>query len=116
MPELHYVILRHEGIEHPHFDLMFETAPGSKLATWRGDVWPIETPTPIERLPDHRADYLTYEGPVSNNRGHVRRVASGTCVLALATSAQWVVQLLPAGPLLVLRHIAGEHWEIATGR
>jgi hypothetical protein len=30
-----YVILRHEGIDQPHFDLMFEAAPGALLATWR---------------------------------------------------------------------------------
>jgi hypothetical protein len=29
------------------------------------------------RLPDHRAEYLTYEGAVSRNRGRVSRVAEG---------------------------------------
>lgn len=28
-------------------------------------------------LPDHRAIYLTYEGPISGGRGEVRRVAQG---------------------------------------
>lgn len=32
-----------------------------------------------ELLPDHRAAYLSYEGPVSGNRGEVARVASGEC-------------------------------------
>ena len=32
-----------------------------------------------ERTPDHRAAYLTYQGPVSNDRGHVRRLARGRC-------------------------------------
>jgi len=32
-------------------------------------------------MQDHRAAYLTYEGEVSNNRGTVRRVASGTARL-----------------------------------
>ncbi len=31
------------------------------------------------RLPDHRRLYLDYEGPLTNNRGSVRRVASGLC-------------------------------------
>ena len=74
---LRYVILRHEDIAEPHFDLMFETSPGGALATWRSDVWPIERPTPVLRLADHRQDYLTYEGPISNDRGSVRRVESG---------------------------------------
>ncbi|MFG0257788.1 MAG: hypothetical protein ACF8GE_07810, partial [Phycisphaerales bacterium JB043] len=29
------------------------------------------------RLRDHRPDYLTYEGEIEGNRGHVARVASG---------------------------------------
>lgn len=31
-----------------------------------------------ERLVDHRRHYLTYEGPISRDRGVVRRVAQGT--------------------------------------
>ena len=116
MPLLRYAILRHDGIEQPHFDLMFETAPGSKLATWRSDVWPIDGVAQVERLADHRAEYLTYEGPVSGNRGQVSRVTSGTCLITLATPMQWVIQLMPAGPLLVLRPVVGDRWEIATGR
>lgn len=74
---LQYVVLRHEGVVEPHFDLMFETAPGSRLATWRSPAWSLGPETPVTPLPDHRADYLTYEGPVSGNRGRVRRVAAG---------------------------------------
>lgn len=74
---LRYVVLRHEGIPDPHFDLMFETSPGSKLATWRSPAWPITPETPLIPLPDHRRDYLTYEGAVSQGRGSVRRVAQG---------------------------------------
>ena len=33
MPPLRYVILWHDGVAEPHFDLMFETLPGSALAT-----------------------------------------------------------------------------------
>ncbi len=116
MAELHYAILRHEGIEHPHFDLMFETTPGSKLATWRSDAWPINGVAPVDHLPDHRAEYLTYEGPVSGDRGNVSRVASGTCLITRTTPLHWVVRLLPAGPWLVLRAIEGDRWEIAPGR
>lgn len=75
---LRYVVLRHEGVDEPHFDLMFETSPGSPLAAWRAARWPLETGIPLTPLPDHRADYLTYEGPLSDNRGRVTRVAQGT--------------------------------------
>jgi hypothetical protein len=74
---LRYVVLRHEGVPDPHFDLMFETSPGSPLATWRSPAWPIAEDMPLTPLADHRRDYLTYEGPVSGGRGSVRRVAEG---------------------------------------
>jgi hypothetical protein len=77
---LRYVILRHEQIDEPHFDLMFETAAGSALATWRSEFWPISHATTLVRLDDHRPHYLTYEGPVSGNRGAVHRIESGTIV------------------------------------
>jgi hypothetical protein len=58
---------------------MFETAPGSRLATWRSAVWPLaEIQTELISLPDHRRGYLDYEGPVSGDRGTVRRVQAGT--------------------------------------
>ena len=73
-----YVVLRHEGIPEPHFDLMFELEPGRPLATWRSTEWPLKTYPRLERLNDHRREYLGYEGPVSNDRGFVRCVERGT--------------------------------------
>jgi hypothetical protein len=75
---LRYVILRHDGVPEPHFDLMFETAEGSALATWRSPLWPPVSEQRVEKLPDHRREYLDYEGPVSNDRGRVARVECGT--------------------------------------
>ncbi|MCY2983369.1 MAG: hypothetical protein NTY15_06985 [Planctomycetota bacterium] len=40
--------------------------------------------TPAKQLPDHRAIYLTYEGPVSGNRGMVSQILKG--------DAQWVTR------------------------
>jgi hypothetical protein len=77
-PALRFVILRHEGVADPHYDLMFELAPGAPLATWRSPVWPITLQVPITQVPDHRQLYLDHEGPVSHNRGHVQRVVGGT--------------------------------------
>lgn len=76
-PLLRYVVLRHEGVAEPHFDIMFETAPGSALATWRSSQWPLHTGTPLVLLSNHRPAYLTYEGELSRDRGSVRRIASG---------------------------------------
>lgn len=47
---------------------------GESLRTWALEEVPkIGSTIPAEQLPDHRMDYLTYEGPVSNDRGTVTR-------------------------------------------
>jgi hypothetical protein len=66
-----FVILEHD---HPylHWDLMLEA--GAVLRTWRLAAAPMPGESvAAEPLPDHRLMYLDYEGPVSNNRGHVQR-------------------------------------------
>jgi len=76
-----YVILRHEvpsGSARPsHWDFMLEH--GDALRTWAIELPPdAAEPQPALLLPDHRAAYLTYEGPVSGNRGDVTRWDEGT--------------------------------------
>jgi hypothetical protein len=111
---LRYVILRHEGIDSPHFDLMFELTPGGLLATWRSDAWPIEQPTPLLRLGDHRRDYLTFEGPLTGNRGSVRRVEAGTFSRRISSPARIDVDLAAKGATrkiqLVLDASGEPHW------
>jgi hypothetical protein len=108
---LRYVILRHENIPQPHFDLMFETTPGSDLTTWRSDRWPIDVPTPLTKLLDHRPGYLEYEGPISGGRGSVRRVASGSFHLCGHVTTSWQLTFdHPAGPVQLLIESNGERW------
>jgi DNA polymerase Ligase (LigD) len=74
-PMPRYVILEHD---HPclHWDLMLEW--GESLRTWRLDRPPAGgEPIVAERLTDHRLAYLDYEGPVSGNRGTVKRWDAG---------------------------------------
>jgi hypothetical protein len=74
-----FVILRHSGVEKEHFDLMIQ-APGEELLwTWRIEEEPAGwgTATRAERIADHRAAYMTYQGAVSGGRGRVERVAEG---------------------------------------
>lgn len=70
-----FAILTHD---HPqlHWDLLLEQESG--LRTWRLP-YSADTPGPISvlSLADHRKLYLDYEGPVSNNRGHVTRWDGG---------------------------------------
>lgn len=76
-----FVILFHEtppGSERQnHYDLLFED--GAVLKTWAVAELPCDRPDqPAQPLPDHRPLYLDYQGPISENRGTVRRVEAGT--------------------------------------
>ena len=99
---LRHVVLHHSGFGQPHFDLMFETSPDSLLATWRSDRWPIDKDAQLHPAGDHRRAYLDYEGPVSGDRGVVRRIAAGTHVVLEDAAAHLVVQL-ESGRQLTLR-------------
>ena len=104
---LRYVVLLHDGIAKPHFDLMFESSPGSALVTLRCDEWPVRDPGRMERIGDHRREYLDYEGQVSGGRGFVRRVASGTCELDAGPGVSLVLRL-DNGLTLRIPRSAGE--------
>lgn len=99
---LRYAILHHTA--HPdqpdHFDLMFELEAQQTLATFRSRTWPPDTA--VERLPDHRRNYLTYEGPVSGNRGEVKRIAAGTFTILSRACTHWHL-LLDDQTHLILR-------------
>jgi hypothetical protein len=118
MSPLRYVILRHEHVDEPHYDLMFEALPGSMLATWRSEVWPIESPTPLLRLRDHRRLYLTYEGDLSGSRGSVQRIAEGNCQVEVGEQSIWTIRLLTGAPpqTLRLRQISAEQWQAEPGQ
>lgn len=77
---LRYAILTHDW-PHLHWDFMLEQA--GVLKTWRLDFEPVSnkwiTATP---LPDHRIEYLNYEGPVSGNRGEVTQWDAGTYAIS----------------------------------
>ncbi len=74
-----------------HIDWMVERplptpdapSPAHRLATWRvvhRIDRPLLAPFRAIPLPDHRDRYLSYEGPVSGDRGEVRRLAAGVVV------------------------------------
>ncbi|MDB5324422.1 MAG: hypothetical protein JWN40_6053 [Phycisphaerales bacterium] len=109
---LRYVVLHHTGgVDAPHFDLMFETEPGSPLATWRSPEWPITARTAITRIADHRREYLEYEGPLSDNRGQVHRVAAGHFRFDSRTDERWTLTT-QSGLRLTLAHIGdGDAWQ-----
>ena len=94
-----FVLLRHEvppEFGRPsHFDLMLQS--GSSLLTWEIDQVPLSKQSvKAVQLPNHRLLYLDYEGPISDNRGEVRRVDQGTCYVEHQTVD------------CVIAHIAGQ--------
>lgn len=94
---MRYVVLHHTGWIEDHFDLMLETNADGPLQTWRLDAFPdARSFTP---LPAHRRAYLDYEGPVSNNRGRVKRVAVGDYEVIRSNDKVWVVELVSSNPV-----------------
>ncbi|MDR2115390.1 MAG: hypothetical protein LBP87_03305 [Planctomycetaceae bacterium] len=74
-----FVVLFHEHPDGDHWDFMLETEIA--LTTWA--VPPQQLPLQsfecqVKKLPDHRRYYLDYEGEISNHRGFVRQLDSGT--------------------------------------
>lgn len=114
---MRYVILHHEDIPNPHFDLLFETSPIANLVTWRSDVWPILTEISLLKQPDHRREYLVYEGPVSGDRGRVTRVEAGEYYSRIDIDGDWFILFTtqPSG-WLSLRHDGGDRWNASGGR
>jgi len=112
-PLLRYVVLSHSNIDEPHFDLLFETLPGSMLATWRSKNWPIEQRVAVTRLRDHRRIYLDYEGELPGQRGIVQRIAEGTCEVEIGAQSRWAIKLLAGAPpqKLLFRQVDGDRWE-----
>ena len=116
-----FVVLEHElppeSGRATHWDLMLEQPPkwGGMLLTFEVPgppaVW--GPPTAVLKLPDHRSLYLDYEGPISRNRGSVRRVLQGHIRWQEKTPEFLTLRLLPtslspvgdavSGPLGVLQ-------------
>lgn len=84
------------------------------LATWALDAWPGSSALKVNatRLPAHRLAYLTYEGPVSGNRGHVQRCDVGEYEWLTRETDLLRMQLhgqLLRGRATLVRNVDGEH-------
>ncbi len=116
MPRI--VLLYHacppEYVRPSHWDLMLEV--DGKLRTWAlpclPSGWeaahartvaffPMCPPLAderqviaVERLGDHRIEYLELEGPIGGRRGEVRRIAAGEYESGDETGAAWNVRIL----------------------
>ena len=77
----YFVVLYHElpmgQARQTHWDFMIQRA--TALRAWALPRPPDQPGGMVaERLPDHRLEYLHYEGPVSGDRGWVTRWDQGT--------------------------------------
>lgn len=106
----------------PHFDLLvepptpFPPPDAGRLWTARLDLAPADWAKagafPLTVISPHRREYLTYEGPVSGNRGEVKRVDEGTaCALQWeADTIELEMNLRGFSGRLTLRQVAGDAW------
>ena len=93
-----FVVLEHD---YPslHWDLMLDV--GESLRSWRLAALPQPgTITSCVSTPDHRLAYLDYEGPVSGNRGAVKRVLTGDYSIVEETEMRLDVVLVVPGQRL----------------
>lgn len=70
-----FVIQKHEHVD-THYDLMIEHS--DTLLTWQFQKIDIIKSIQCRKIHDHRLEYLTFEGPVSKNRGKVTIWDKGT--------------------------------------
>lgn len=96
-PMPRFVVLRHEtpstATRPSHWDLMFELGD-SQLKTWALESAPDgRQEQTARRLADHRAEYLDFQGPLSGDRGHVRRWDCGICSVLSLSSCSWLFHL-----------------------
>ena len=109
-----FVIQQHTRAGESHYDFMLED--GADLATWRmnrlaGELG-CSASALAEALPDHRLAYLTYEGPLSGDRGAVKIADSGTYTVVERSADCWVIQLSGrcAAGTFELRRRQGDQW------
>jgi len=121
-----YVVLHHElpadANRGSHWDLMLEQ--GQSLRTWALANEPLFAvgesalqEIEAEQLADHRVAYLTYEGPVSGDRGNVSRWDEGEYRVESETGEEMLVVLRgrKLRGLLTLRRQPGEghSWRVS---
>lgn len=87
-----FILLEHTGAaDDPsgrHFDLLLED--GGACRTWRLSGIPAAGGEPVEaaQIAPHRLAWLDHiNGPVSDNRGHARRIDAGTFTWCESTAA-----------------------------
>lgn len=129
-PPTRTVVLLHRLTDgSSHYDWLIEI-PGRtdehRLRSYRIDSNPSQWHSGQlfhgEQLPNHRAHYLSYEGPIGANRGSVERISTGMCHgfqadsdSELTLSIVWEVQGIEDGVFFCYRGQKKEDqlWELS---
>jgi hypothetical protein len=114
-----FAVLHHAGAggaertDEPHYDFLFDTTDTSSLVTFRLPDWPLvpRATHPALKLRDHRRIYLTYEGQISGDRGHVSRVAEGE-VRVVQSGANWLLSDPDDSPFLIFEPVQNDEWQV----
>jgi hypothetical protein len=128
-----FVLLYHDCppgfIKPSHWDFMLEA--DGVLKTWELRELPLswhetlgQTQSGVNRavvatqLADHRRDYLTYEGPLTENRGNVTRIAEGTFLEGEVNDSSLTVTLFSPtvrGVVVLIRIAETDEWQLTAG-
>ncbi|NBC10946.1 MAG: hypothetical protein GVY24_04315 [Planctomycetes bacterium] len=116
MRRLPLALLLHTASHGRHYDLLVldPTAPDdAEHRLWAArlslppDRWADHRRLRLTPLPPHRMRYLTYEGPLTRGRGHVRRVDRGHARARLWTPRRIVLDVTLhrfRGRVTLMRH------------
>jgi len=112
-----FVIQQHRQADQVHWDLMLETA--DRLATWQVPAHPrdwLAKELLCERIVDHRLAYLSYEGPLSRDRGQVRIADRGTYTAQNIDENYWRIILRgdTIAAVVELTHGQGTQWTLRS--
>lgn len=95
-----FAVLAHTVGDGTHWDFLIEVPDLERLPTWRLAADPCTATVAIgaERIGDHRAVYLDYEGEIAGDRGVVSRVERGAARVLVFEGERLVAEV--AGEVL----------------
>lgn len=97
----------------PHYDFLFDTSDTSSLIAFRLPAWPPAPGSTLAatKLRDHRRLYLTYEGRITGDRGHVSRVAEGAVGVRRSGDA-WMLSHPDGRPFVMFHPVHDAEWRV----